>query len=81
MGVQYADYAMWQRSVMVGETVKRHVDYWKAKLGDYEGMQLPTDKPRPIVQTHNGDVVVFKMGKRLHEQIEQLTKATNSTEY
>ena len=49
--IQYADYAVWQRSWLQGEVLERQLAYWKAKLaGAPTVLDLPLDRPRPPVQ-------------------------------
>ncbi|NEO70943.1 condensation domain-containing protein, partial [Moorena sp. SIO3H5] len=52
--IQYADFAVWQRNFLQGETLSSQLNYWKQKLLDLPQLQLPTDHPRPPVQTFNG---------------------------
>ncbi|PMZ88008.1 non-ribosomal peptide synthetase [Pseudomonas sp. FW305-42] len=53
--VQYADYAVWQRQWMEAGEQARQLDYWLAQLGaEHYVLQLPTDHPRPTVQSHAG---------------------------
>jgi amino acid adenylation domain-containing protein len=53
--IQYADFAHWQRQWLQGEVLERQLSYWKEKLaGSLPSLDLPTDRPRPAVQTHCG---------------------------
>ncbi|MBV8202329.1 MAG: amino acid adenylation domain-containing protein, partial [Acidobacteria bacterium] len=53
--VQYADYAAWQRRWLTGEALARQLAYWRAELGgELPVLDLPTDSPRPAVQTFHG---------------------------
>ncbi|HEX8432876.1 MAG TPA: amino acid adenylation domain-containing protein, partial [Longimicrobium sp.] len=53
--VSYTDFAVWQREWLQGDTLARQVDYWRHKLdGAPPLLELPTDRPRPLVQTHRG---------------------------
>jgi amino acid adenylation domain-containing protein/thioester reductase-like protein len=52
--VQYADYALWQREWLQGEVLEAQLAYWKQQLEDLPALQLPTDYPRPVVQTFHG---------------------------
>ncbi|HSU82742.1 MAG TPA: amino acid adenylation domain-containing protein, partial [Thermoanaerobaculia bacterium] len=55
--VQYADFAVWQRRWLRGEALSRQLDYWRHQLaGAPAGLHLPTDFPRPAVQTFNGAI-------------------------
>jgi len=53
--VQYADYAAWQRGWLAGEVLEAQIAYWKQALrGVPPLLDLPTDRPRPPVQTFRG---------------------------
>ena len=53
--IQYADYAAWQRAWLSGEVLEAELAYWKEKLaGRPPPLELPTDRPRPPVQTYRG---------------------------
>jgi amino acid adenylation domain-containing protein len=53
--VQYADFAVWQRRWLSGEALSRQLGYWSGQLaGAPAGLDLPTDFPRPAVQTFHG---------------------------
>ncbi|HEX6292516.1 MAG TPA: amino acid adenylation domain-containing protein, partial [Herpetosiphonaceae bacterium] len=52
---QYADYAIWQRQWLQGEVLERQRGYWRQQLaGAPPHIDLPTDRPRPAVQTFHG---------------------------
>ncbi|HVR95216.1 MAG TPA: condensation domain-containing protein, partial [Thermoanaerobaculia bacterium] len=54
--VQYADFAAWQRSWLVGEELTAQVEFWRQRLeGAPPFLDLPADHPRPPVQTFRGD--------------------------
>ncbi|MGH7581318.1 MAG: non-ribosomal peptide synthetase, partial [Gemmatimonadales bacterium] len=53
--IQYADYAVWQRERLQGERLEREVAYWREQLrGAPPVLELPTDYPRPPVQSTRG---------------------------
>ena len=53
----YSDYARWQREQCTGPEKERLVSYWKNHLqGSSFTLQLPTDRPRPALQTFRGAV-------------------------
>ena len=53
--VQYADFAVWQRRWLAGEVFETHLRYWRRQLGgELPVLNLPTDKPRPEVQSFRG---------------------------
>src|SRR5262245_13328355 len=54
--VQYADFALWQRQWLSGQVLQMQVGYWRQQLAGAPPMlDLPTDWPRPPVQTFRGD--------------------------
>jgi amino acid adenylation domain-containing protein len=53
--IQYADYAIWQKDWLSGDTLKAFVDHWKnIYSGELPILDLPTDHPRPALQTYHG---------------------------
>ncbi|HYG61538.1 MAG TPA: condensation domain-containing protein, partial [Thermoanaerobaculia bacterium] len=53
--LQYADYARWQREWLRGAVLDAHVGYWRRQLaGAPPALELPTDRPRPAVQSFRG---------------------------
>ena len=53
--VQYAYYAVWQRAWLQGEVLEQQVAYWRQRLERAPAvLDLPTDRPRPAVQTYRG---------------------------
>ncbi|HSF42282.1 MAG TPA: non-ribosomal peptide synthase/polyketide synthase [Thermoanaerobaculia bacterium] len=69
--VQYADYAVWQRGYLQGEELAARLAFWRERLTGVPGLQLPTDRPRPPVETFRGRqrLVALSAGltRRLHE--------------
>jgi len=53
--IQYADFAVWQRETLQGETLENLIAYWKRQLGgELPAPGLLTDRPRPDLQTYRG---------------------------
>jgi amino acid adenylation domain-containing protein len=52
--LQYADYAVWQRNVLRGETLEKKLAYWRGHLAGVARLDLPTDHPRPPAQSFRG---------------------------
>jgi natural product biosynthesis luciferase-like monooxygenase protein len=53
--IQYADYAEWQREYLQGEVLEKLVAYWRKQMaGSPALLELPTDHPRPPLQSHRG---------------------------
>jgi non-ribosomal peptide synthetase component F len=77
--VQYADYAIWQRTYLQGELLETKLDYWKDKLQGAAPLDLPTDYPRPALQSNKGAVSGFKTDKPLSDKLNELSKAKGTT--
>ncbi|MBX8596518.1 amino acid adenylation domain-containing protein [Pseudomonas cichorii] len=55
LAIQYADHAVWQREWLSGSRLQAQKDYWQQHLlGAPTLLELPTDRPRPLVQSHAG---------------------------
>ncbi|MEV5761071.1 amino acid adenylation domain-containing protein [Streptomyces tendae] len=73
--VQYADYSLWQRSVLGSEDdpaseATRQLDHWKRALsGLPEELSLPFDRPRPAVASYRGDRVAFDLPQDVYERL------------
>ncbi|MBH3428630.1 non-ribosomal peptide synthetase [Pseudomonas alkylphenolica] len=68
--VQYLDYSVWQRQWLEGGEGQRQLDYWKARLGDeHPVLELPTDRPRPALQSHRGELYRFDLSPALAAQV------------
>ncbi|MGB3442628.1 MAG: amino acid adenylation domain-containing protein [Actinophytocola sp.] len=51
----YLDFLNWQNRVLAGKDAQRMLEYWRQRLPErIPQLTLPTDRPRPVVQTHNG---------------------------
>ncbi|WP_432010894.1 non-ribosomal peptide synthase/polyketide synthase [Streptomyces cucumeris] len=59
--VGYPDYASWQRAELAGPHAEEELAYWKHQLAGVPPLELPTDRPRPAVQTRNGATVEFRL--------------------
>jgi tyrocidine synthetase-3 len=62
--IQYKDFSQWQNSRKEKEKFKQQENYWlKEFKGEIPVLNIPTDYPRPIIQSFAGDAVNFKIGK------------------
>jgi amino acid adenylation domain-containing protein/non-ribosomal peptide synthase protein (TIGR01720 family) len=77
--VQYADYAIWQRGWLQGEVLDRQVSYWREHLAGAATLELPTDRPRPAVQSHRGTRHTFTLGAGLSEGLRELSRREGAT--
>ncbi|HST61606.1 MAG TPA: amino acid adenylation domain-containing protein, partial [Longimicrobium sp.] len=82
LGVQYADYAVWQRERLAGEVLDRQLAHWRERLaGAPELLELPTDHPRPPVRTYQGATVPVNFSPELLERLQALGQSEGATLY
>ncbi len=78
--IQYADYALWQREWLQGEVLDRQLGYWKDQLdGAAAVLELPLDRPRPVVQSYRGASVPFIPSIELTRALRDLARAEGVT--
>lgn len=78
----YIDYVRWQRKLLASPQGDKLWNYWQKKLsGDLPILNLPTDRPRPPIQTYNGASHSFKLSPKLTEQLKQLAQREGATQY
>jgi amino acid adenylation domain-containing protein len=80
--LQYADYAAWQRAESDGPAMQAHAVYWRDKLAQpLPVVELPTDRQRARLQSHEGAVVHFRLPASLVERLRALGRARHATLY
>ncbi|HEX4961859.1 MAG TPA: non-ribosomal peptide synthase/polyketide synthase [Thermoanaerobaculia bacterium] len=78
--VQYADFAVWQRSWLHGEVLEREIDWWRRQLAGLPPLlELPTDRPRPAVQSFRGGERPVRLPAGLIRQAEELARREGAT--
>lgn len=78
--IQYADFASWQRNWLDREEIDRQLDYWKRQLDHAPFLlEIPTDRPRPEVQTGRGAHLPFAFGAEITESLNALSKQAATT--
>ncbi|ASS75247.1 hypothetical protein CIG75_09800 [Tumebacillus algifaecis] len=81
LAVQYADYAQWQRDWLAGEVLDAQLAYWKEKLRGVETLQLPTDSPRPAVQSNRGGRIPIQLPQEVVQGLSELSQTEGATLY
>ena len=80
--IQYADYAVWQREWLQGAVLEEQLAYWKQQLAGVPSLlALPTDRPRPAVQTHHGAYLPFKTAFQVSDGVKKLSQQANVTPF
>ncbi len=78
--VQYLDFAAWQRQTFATGAMGPGVDYWKRALaGAPDRLALPTDRPRPAVQTDCGGTFSFTIEAPLADGIRAMAREHGAT--
>ncbi|MFD4179606.1 non-ribosomal peptide synthase/polyketide synthase [Rhodococcus sp. NPDC058514] len=85
LAVQYADFALWQRRVLGDETdplsvAARQLAYWRGQLAGTPGvLELPTDRPRPVIASFRGARADLEIGAELTSALNALAREHNAT--
>ncbi|MBA4018630.1 MAG: hypothetical protein C0483_15805 [Pirellula sp.] len=76
----YADFVKWQSEQVSGKSGDRLWGYWKNELaGSLPALDLPTDRPRPPVQTYRGDLEYVTVGEKTTQALRELSKRQRTT--
>ncbi len=80
LAIQYADFAKWQRQWLSPEILESQLNYWKEALEDApELLQLPTDYPRPHIQSYQGSSADFSLSSEISSKLQQLSRNSGTT--
>jgi amino acid adenylation domain-containing protein len=78
--VQYADFAVWQRRWLTGAVLAGEIAYWRERLaGAPPLLTLPTDRPRPPVQSFRGGSVPYALSGELAAAVKALSRREGTT--
>ncbi|WEN15095.1 non-ribosomal peptide synthase/polyketide synthase [Rhodanobacter sp. AS-Z3] len=82
LGIQYPDYAAWQRHWMTGERLREHADYWRRRLaGAPSLLALPADRPRPPEQSYAAAWVPMSVDASLVQALKRVGQRHDATLY
>jgi amino acid adenylation domain-containing protein len=78
--IQYGDYASWQLQWMETGGLERQLGYWTSHLaGAPPILELPTDHPRPPLQSYRGAKADAMLPTELLNQLRELGERENAT--
>jgi natural product biosynthesis luciferase-like monooxygenase protein/FkbM family methyltransferase len=82
LALRYIDYADWQQRMVSGPEGDRLWSYWQTQLaGPLPVLNLPTDRPRPPIQTYNGCAQLFRVSAELADRLRAVAQAQGATLY
>ncbi len=80
--IQYGDFAVWQRQWLQGDRWQQQLQYWQQHLHNAPPLlELPTDHPRPAVQTFRGQRLQFQLTPGLTRSLRILSQQHQATLY
>jgi len=80
LSIQYADYAVWQQTLLQDEILEQHLAYWRQQLsGSLPQVDLPTDSQRSTVQNFLGAQQVRTLDKQVTAALKTLNQQENVT--
>jgi FkbM family methyltransferase len=77
--IQYADFAVWQRTWLQGEVLERQLAYWRQRLKEAPTLELPTDRLRPEVQTFRGSRQWISISPDLSDSLRELARVEETS--
>ena len=82
LDLQYTDFIRWQTEMLASPEGERLWAYWKKQLaGPLSVLNLPTDRPRPAVQTFRGATVPVVLPAELTARLRALGRAEGATPF
>jgi NRPS condensation-like uncharacterized protein len=80
LGIQYGDYALWQREWLSGELLRHQREYWREQLADMKSLlEVPSDRPRPAVKTYRGRRERFQISAQRVKELNGLSVRHEAT--
>ena len=80
--IQYKDYTVWQNELLENGKIKEQEAYWSSRFADeIPVLNLPSDYPRPTVQSFEGDQLKFEIGPELALKLNRMAAETGATLY
>jgi len=78
--LQYGDFAVWRRKQLRENAHAPQMEYWRRHLeGRLPVLQLPTDHPRPAVQSFRGAMQIFQLSQDLSESLREFSRGEGTT--
>ena len=79
LAVQYADFTLYQKDYLQGKVLEKLLKYWKQQLHNLNVLELPSDRPRPAVETFRGATESLVLPRALTTAIQSLSQQEGVT--
>src|SRR5699024_3491005 len=80
--IHYKDFAVWEDQWIQSEGFKQQENYWLNVFSDsVPVLELPTDYPRPDMQSFEGSHLAFVLDEKITRSLKQLASETGTTLY
>ncbi|MFP2931773.1 amino acid adenylation domain-containing protein, partial [Pyxidicoccus sp. 3LG] len=79
--LQYPDYAVWQREWLQGAVLEEQLGWWRQQLSGLSHLELPTDRPRPPVQTFRGAHTGVALSRATSDALRALCQQEGATPF
>ncbi|MFI6323036.1 amino acid adenylation domain-containing protein [Nonomuraea sp. NPDC050556] len=80
--VQYADFTVWQDEQFHGGGFDQQLAYWRDRLaGSPPTLELPTDRARPRLPSHQGAALPFALPPEMAERVRRVARARGATPF
>jgi surfactin family lipopeptide synthetase A len=78
--IQYADFSLWQKEWLQAEVLGSALDYWQHQMASAPALlMLPTDRPRPVIQSFQGSSYSFTINRSLTSLLDRLSRRAGVT--
>ena len=78
--LQYSDFALWQRTRLSGSVLDAQLDFWRRELAGAPALlELPTDRPRPAVQSWRGAAISSSLRAEAAAAVHPLARRADAT--
>ncbi|HEY2739332.1 MAG TPA: amino acid adenylation domain-containing protein, partial [Thermoanaerobaculia bacterium] len=79
--IRYVDFAVWQGQWMTGTVLDGQLAWWRERLAGAPVLDLPTDRPRPPVQSYRGRQIPLHLPTGLGQRISAAARRQGSTPF
>ncbi len=80
--IQYKDFSTWQNELITSGTIENQEQYWlETFAGSVPVLNMPTDYPRPSIQSYDGELLHFETDSVLTSRLKALAKINGATLY